>query len=147
MLYKTLMKLTAADLVDLQRLTESWETYPVIWQSDGVAPSLGNGTLYGRKLVSGKTRCNIIKMVAGSTTTFGTGIYQWSLSDTPRDQYYTGSMYIQDAGTAHLAAISIVTNVGTLQGITVAAGPVTATAPMTWAVNDIMTTVVWYEVA
>jgi hypothetical protein len=82
MQFRTLQKLTAADLLDLQRLTETWETYTVAWTSGGTQPVIGNGILEGRKQVVGKWRRNYIRMVAGSTTTFGTGQYFWSLSDT-----------------------------------------------------------------
>lgn len=146
--FRTLQKLTAADLLDLQRLTEAWESYPVFWTSNGVAPAIGNGLLEGRKQIVGKWRRNYIKMVAGSTTTFGTGNYFWNLSDSPRVGYYVGSMYIEDSGTTGRSAIVIATAASTVaQAVTSADTFVSATVPQTWANGDVMACLIDYEVS
>lgn len=148
MLFRTLQKVTAADLVDLQRLTETWETYTVVWSSSGTQPVIGNGLLEGKKLVVGKWRRNFVRMVAGSTTTFGTGNYFWTLSDTPRVMYHSGSMYIEDSGTTGRSALGIATTGDNrLQGVTSADTFVTATVPQTWANGDVMACLIDYEVA
>lgn len=150
MLFRTLQKLTAADLLDLQRLTETWETFVTTWRSDGTAVSLGNGTLTGRKLIYGKTRVNLINLIAGSTTTFGTGNYFWHLSDTTRssDDVIAGNALAIDASpfTRHHAGASVATS-GTEVICTTGSSTVTATSPFTWAVNDKISILVEFEVA
>lgn len=147
MLFRTLQKLTAADLIDLQRLTESWESYPVTWSSSETQPVIGNGTLEGRKQVVGKWRRNYIRMSAGSTTTFGTGQYFWSLSDTAARQH-VAPMYIFDSGTANRSATGVITSgLSTIFGVTSADTDVAATVPQTWANGDAMICLMDYEVA
>lgn len=148
MLFRTLQKLTAADLLDLQRLTETWETFTTFWASTGTQPAIGNGVLEGRKQVVGKWRRNYIKMIAGSTTTFGTGTYSWGLSESPRAGYVMGPMYIEDAGTTGRSALAVATAISTtVQGVTSADAFVTATVPQTWAANDVMACIIEFEVA
>lgn len=148
MLFRSLQRLTAADLIDLQRLTESWETYPVVWSSGGTQPAIGNGTLLGRKLEVGKNRWNYISWLAGSTTTFGTGQYFWSTSATARAQHVVGSMYIFDTGTANRSAISVLTSTrDSIFGVTSADTDVSATVPQTFANGDSMSTLIHFEVA
>lgn len=50
------------------------------WSADGSAPSLGNGTLTGRYAISadGKLVWVMVELVAGSTTTFGTGEWRFA---------------------------------------------------------------------
>jgi hypothetical protein len=147
MQFRTLQKLTAADLLDLQRLTETWETYTVAWTSGGTQPVIGNGILEGRKQVVGKWRRNYIRMVAGSTTTFGTGQYFWSLSDTAVRQH-SAPMYIFDSGTANRSALGVISSgLTTLFGVTSADTDVSATVPQTWANSDMMICQIDYEVA
>jgi len=148
MLFRSLQKLTAADLIDLQRFTEAWETYPVVWTSGGVAPAIGNGVLLGRKLVAGKNRWNWISWIPGSTTTFGTGQYFFSTSDIGRAQAVVGSMYIFDNGTANRSAISVLTSTrDNIFGVTSADTDVSATVPQTFVNGDSMSTLIHYEVA
>lgn len=51
------------------------------WSATGTQPALGNGTLTGWVVRSGKLRTAFYKLTAGSTTTFGTGTYRFSLPD------------------------------------------------------------------
>ena len=51
----------------------AWTTYSPTWTTSGTAPVIGNGTLTGRYTRLGdKTIMVQVKLVAGSTTTFGT---------------------------------------------------------------------------
>ncbi|MFE6482390.1 hypothetical protein ACFVGN_05545 [Streptomyces sp. NPDC057757] len=53
--------------------------YVPTWTSTSVAPVLGNGTLTGRHMKIGRMAFVTINLSAGSTTTFGTGNYSFSL--------------------------------------------------------------------
>lgn len=119
----------------------SWTTFTPTWTGAGGNPSIGNGTLTGAYLQIGKTLHVRYKMVAGTTTTFGTG--QWSLT-LPNSLTSVAShgqvmaCHIQDAGTArYVAAAYIAGGATTLQmeysGASFAVG---ATVPMTWATSD-----------
>lgn len=54
-------------------------TYTPTWTSTGTAPAIGNGSLTGRYMKIGRMVFCEINMIAGSTTTFGTGNYSFSL--------------------------------------------------------------------
>ncbi|MET7779559.1 hypothetical protein ABZU94_29685 [Streptomyces mirabilis] len=57
----------------------AWTPYTPTWTSSGTAPNIGNGTLTGRYQKYGRTVLCEINMVAGSTSTYGTGNYNWLL--------------------------------------------------------------------
>jgi hypothetical protein len=64
------------------RILESvgvWQPYTPVWSSSGTNPNIGNGTIIGRYCVIGKMCTVVVKLNAGSTTTFGTGNYKISL--------------------------------------------------------------------
>lgn len=59
-----------------------WTTYAPAWTSTGTAPALVNGSLTGRYQRFGRTVVCGINLIPGSTTTFGTGNYSFSLPVT-----------------------------------------------------------------
>lgn len=59
-----------------------WTTFTSSWTSSGTAPAIGNGTISARYSITGNTVNMMIDLVAGSTTTFGTGGYSFSLPFT-----------------------------------------------------------------
>lgn len=63
-------------------LIAGWTSFTPAWTSTGTAPSLGNGTILGRHKLVGKMATVTFEQVMGSTTTFGTGNYAWSLPFT-----------------------------------------------------------------
>lgn len=73
-----------------------WQAYPVRFTTSGTSPSLGNGRIDGRYTRIGDTVHFVIRMRIGSTTSVGTGIFQFSLPvpmplrDTPM---HVGSAY------------------------------------------------------
>lgn len=75
--------LTAARLNELvgnfKTIGDSWTTYTPAWNSSGTTPVLNNGTIAGAYMNAGKLLAFRILLTAGSTTTFGTGTYQFSL--------------------------------------------------------------------
>ncbi|WP_020393475.1 hypothetical protein [Kribbella catacumbae] len=56
----------------------AWDSYVPTWLTSGNAPSLGNGTLTGAYKQLGKLVTFRIRILMGSTTTYGTG--EWRLS-------------------------------------------------------------------
>ncbi|MEU1302782.1 hypothetical protein [Streptomyces shenzhenensis] len=58
----------------------AWTTYTPAWTSAGsTAPVLGNGALTGRYMKIGRIVLCHINLITGSTTTYGTGSYSFSL--------------------------------------------------------------------
>lgn len=56
--------------------------YTPAWTSTGTQPVLGNGTIYGRYALLGRLVHLYIELTMGSTTTYGTGGYLFSLPVT-----------------------------------------------------------------
>jgi hypothetical protein len=54
-------------------------TYTPTWASSGTQPALGNGTLTGKYALVGDLLFLQIRLLMGSTTTFGTGLYTFSI--------------------------------------------------------------------
>jgi hypothetical protein len=57
----------------------AWDPYTPTWDASGTDPAIGNGVLTGRFKRIGNTVKFRILLVAGSTTTFGTGTWTWTL--------------------------------------------------------------------
>jgi hypothetical protein len=61
-------------------ITSSWSAYTPTWTTDGgTQPALNNGTLTGFFKLIGKICFVRVKLNPGSTTTFGSGAFQFSL--------------------------------------------------------------------
>jgi hypothetical protein len=56
-----------------------WLSYTPTWTSTGTAPTLGNGTITGQYRRVGDSIDVIIKFVSGSTSTAGTGKWQFTI--------------------------------------------------------------------
>jgi hypothetical protein len=117
------------------------------WTTTGTAPSLGNGTLTGTYGRYGKYIHIKIALVAGSTTTFGTGNFQFALPVTAADTTDILCAVLVDSSTQFYSASGILKSTGivtaTFTGDNSAGGP-SATTPFTWAVNDQVRISGWY---
>lgn len=63
---------------NLKAIGDAWTAYTPVWTTTGTAPSLGNGSLTGAFRAAGKYTTFRIKLLAGSTTTFGTGEFRFT---------------------------------------------------------------------
>lgn len=61
----------------------AWTTYAPTWSASTTAPVIGNGAIGGRYLQIGKTIRYHISVLMGSTTTYGTGNYTFTLPFVP----------------------------------------------------------------
>lgn len=121
----------------------AWTTYTPTWTAS-VNPAIGNGTLTGAYIISGKTLRFRIYMLAGSTTTFGTGEWSFGLPTGVGVVAKTGAnqaavVYGLDAGTAHKMGVAHISSAGTTFpiGPSLSGGSNWGSAvPHTWAVND-----------
>jgi hypothetical protein len=58
----------------------AWTAYTPTWStSNATQPAIGNGTLTGRYRAIGKTVWFSLRFIAGSSTTFGDGLWAFSL--------------------------------------------------------------------
>lgn len=129
-------------------------SYTTTWSTTGTAPSLGNGTKVAGYLVSGKMCFVRICLIAGSTTTFGTGGFTFTLPGgvvaktlANIGQVLPVVAYDSSAGNVVPGACLLGSAVTTLfpsAGGTGAA--VTASAPFTWATGDYCTITGWFEI-
>lgn len=131
--YVTGQVVTAAQLNALQDgIQAAWTAYTPAWTGSVTNPVIGNGTITGAYLQMGKTIVGFwAKVVAGSTTTYGSGAYSLSLPVAPHANWaapllcrykvganiYGGQTY-QYVGSAAALAVDNSTAVGVLQATT-----------------------------
>jgi hypothetical protein len=122
----------------------AWTSYSPTWTTTGVAPAIGNGSLTALYQVIGKVFHLTIRFVPGSTTTFGTGRWQFSMPGgltLTGATGFVGAAWAFDSGTANISA-SILSDVAGNRFILV--GPNSgsewsATVPFTWVNGDSFT--------
>lgn len=118
----------------------AWTTDTPTWATTGTAPALGNGTLTARyKLLDSKTCLYYLTFIAGSTTTYGTGTWSFTLPVTARtgnEQILTG--HILDSGTDSKLAVGRIASGGTTvyQVVPEGGNAVNNGVPQTWATGD-----------
>jgi len=121
----------------------SFTSYTPAWTSSGTAPSLGNGTAAGAYITIGTLIAGYLQITIGSTSTNGTGTYNFSLpvsASVTTSRFPLGVGMIRDSGTAQWSCIAAPGS-GTTVELYVANGtanhPVTSnTVPMTPATGD-----------
>jgi hypothetical protein len=132
--------------------------YTPSWTGSATAPVISvNGSLVGRYSVAGKM-CHVnIAMTAGSSTTFGTGTWGFSLpipvANVPFQ--FMGHAHCRDSGTANyernvIAQYSVSSgSVSLFVGGNDAANNnnISATVPFTWTTGDALTIDISYEIA
>lgn len=145
---------TAVTPAKLQSGTGSswaWQSFTPSWTGAGGNPAIGNGTINGKYIQTGKTVDFKIDITAGATTTYGSGTYRFSFPVTPatpsatQDLMPIGNAHVKSAVSGNFYCWAIVRTAITsyfelfyLTGIGGSSGgaSVTATAPYTFAVND-----------
>ena len=123
-------------------------TFTPTWTATSVNPAIGNGTLTGHyQQIATKLYWFSIHMLAGSTTTFGTG--NWSFGNLPftvkstAPIHQTASAVLVDSGTASYTSTARLARGGTVVSLLVAGETssrhVNATVPFTWVNTDWLT--------
>lgn len=116
-------------------------SYTPVWTTTGTAPAIGNGTLTGRYYRFEKLVHFVMRFAAGSTTTFGTGSFQFSTPTSISTVNNFGfPAVLLDQGTAFYTRAQGIGYVASLVDkfivIDSAGTTVTATSPFTWANGD-----------
>ena len=136
-----------------------WFAYSPTWAGSVSNPAIGNGTLNGYFCMNGKNMTVRIYLKMGSTTTYGSGVWKWSVpanSASTANTDYIGKSHILDSGTSYYTGISHIgagTGLGsntTVDNIRVmthgGANDVGATHPITFANNDCLVIYIQYEI-
>jgi hypothetical protein len=110
----------------------AWTSYTPTITADGGGFALNNGTLTGRYKQVGKTVFFNLKFVFGSTTSAGTGHWNFSLPVTAYDSNFTFSAAILDDGVAWYGGIGNGNYTGSTSSFAVII-PGTNASVTTWA--------------
>lgn len=130
-------------------------SYTPVWASTGTQPSIGDGTLVGRYALRGKMCLLTIAQVMGSTTTYGSGRWSWSLPLAARSSVsvaWQGIANVVDvsAGLYQTMLATIDPGQNVLTYFTQAAPTsgiyLTPTVPITWASGDFLRIQIEYEI-
>lgn len=150
-------QLAAAAGIVAAQLTIPYSSYTPTWGATGVAPALGNGVSQGRYVQVGKLVHFMMDFNPGSTSTFGTGNYTFSLPVTASVAMQgapLGSIYAEDlSASAFSMAFPILASSTTFNMQYVATWPTGVqalygqTAPWTWATGDTIWVCGTYEAA
>lgn len=128
----------------------AYQSYTPAWTSTGSAPSLGNGTITGQYRYAAGLIIAELRLVMGSTTTFGTGVYLFSLPVTGSANaanFSGGSWHALDTGTQEYGGATKLETTTTIRAVMSAGGSVGQTSPFTWASTDAFRAQVIYEPA
>jgi hypothetical protein len=120
-----------------------WNGYTPTWAAAGTQPAIGNGTLTGRWKRVGNTVDFRILLIAGSTTTFGTGTWTWTLPNGWSVVDYAGpgepvgSALVRDNSPVTRYPMHVYTNTASTLAIIFYDGAIVGqTYPWTWANGD-----------
>lgn len=116
----------------------AWTAYTPVWTATGTAPSLGNGTLTGKRSRVGKKVSFQLHFTAGSTTTFGTGDWRFSLPTTlAANALVLVTGFAQDvSGLRYIINSSIVTTTTIALFADASNVNLSSTVPFTWVDTD-----------
>lgn len=126
-----------------------WSDYTPSWTAPTTAPALANGELLGRYIKIGRLVHLNIHLTAGSSTTFGSGAWSFSVpfTSSPHGMTYTGSVYMIDSGTTNSIGVAVLNNDSDTLSIYLNsnANAVKSDNPWTWASGDELAVELSYE--
>lgn len=131
---------------------EAWglDSYSPAWTAASANPAIGNGTITGKYLEVGDVVWFAARIVAGSTTTFGTGAYSVSTPNSAATAIGLGSVWVQafdsSAGNAMYAGVATLNTSTTVAPATLAQPAVawSPTVPITFASGDAIVVMGFY---
>ena len=138
--------------------TGVWQAFTPTWSAPTTNPSLGNGILDGRYVVFGTMCTLVVGLVMGSTTTYGSGNWSFSLPksavNTAGINFY-GVAHIRDSGTANYERTAQISPSLSTTVINMFTDPtpgsnsqsISATVPFTWGNGDSLGFQITYEIA
>lgn len=133
---------------NFKAIGDPWTAYVPVWTSTGTAPALGDGTLTGAYIQVGKLVHYRIALTMGSTTTYGTGSYAFSLPVATTALISGGTVSCFDNSAAAIFPRHTYINTTTTVAPTSEGGVrISATSPFTFAVSDLVNIAGTYEAA
>lgn len=116
-------------------------TYSVAWTAATTNPAIGNGTLTGTCERDENYVIARVKAQFGSTTTFGSGAYSFSLPFTPytHTNDIIAAAYGFHSGVSFLVGVCVIASGSSTVSLLLGAAPtanVGPTVPVTWASGD-----------
>jgi hypothetical protein len=134
----------------------SWNTYTPVWSAATTAPAIGNGTITGRYTIVGKMVTAYIFVQFGSTTTYGSGDWNFSVPFAAANignsnHFWPGSAVGENpAGAWYPSTGMLLSNSSTVYVITPSSTGATsarwaAASPLTWASGMFINIVMTYE--
>lgn len=140
---------TDTDLLSLLKLSLPWTPYTPAWTTSGTAPVLGNGTIDGEYLISGKLYIGRMRLLWGSTTVGGVGSWNFGLGGgavMSTTGQAVGSLLMRDNSAAlHFMGASYQSATTSFEVRCHGANVAAAAVPFTWAVNDFLATTIFAE--
>lgn len=119
-------RITAADL-NTATQQSAWAAYTPTWTSTGTAPAVGNGAIAGEYAKVGRLVTVRLSLDTGSTTTYGTGNYifslplaasttgvgsggfassgSWGIFNAGNSNFYTATAVIQQSSTSSVVGL------------------------------------------
>lgn len=148
----------AGDLADSVRdvvdsLEAGWTAFAPAWTASVTNPVLGNGVLTGRYKRIGRTVHFTITLSPGSTTTFGSGTYLFSLpfaAVNMNDPRVFPALIFDTSGPVRRGAmgtLNTTTTILLLDAASTGSGIVSNTVPWVWANGDTIRISGTYEAA
>ncbi|WP_433415016.1 hypothetical protein ACQP1V_36220 [Microtetraspora malaysiensis] len=134
-------------------LYAGWTAYTPVWTAATTNPGLGNGTLQGayKRADVGKAVLFRLRLVMGSTTTYGSGAWSFSLPPGHNVQaFQTLGGHVHDVlpNSNRWAVCVLLSNSGGIERIAVDGSTGLASgAPHAWAVNDQLVLTGSYEIS
>ncbi len=132
----------------------TFSSWTPTWTTSGTAPAIGNGTLTGTYLQIGKLVFFDMLLTAGSTTTFGTGRFTFTLPATPASTASVSGLsgVASDSSASRSYACPVIAaSSTTIQLFTdtdsgaSAANVLTSAVPFTWASGDTLAIHGWFR--
>ena len=142
-----------------ERAAYVWQSYTPTWTATTTNPSIGNGTLAGRYVRYGNVCTYILKLLAGSTTTFGSGNWSFSLPLNAANNAgleFIGVAHMREAGVGYYERTVRIVPSGSSNDkvshfVALEAGTtserLSSTVPFTWGNLDLLSFEITYEIA
>ncbi len=142
-------KPTASQVNDI--VAPGWDSYTVVWTCSTTPPAVGNGSLTGRYRRVPDSDLMVVegRLVVGSTTTFGSGYFIFSLpanASASSVLFETGTLHIDDVSAQGRPGVCRFNSASELicDG---SGGVVTGSSPMVFATGDVLRFRMSYEPA
>lgn len=142
---------------NLKAIGDAWTSYTPAWTASTTNPVIGNGTITGKKIEAGKLTLFRVRILMGTTTTYGSGTYSIGLPSVPAAgasyELFNGYAIDTSAGARYALrpfAVGSVASTFLWCDSTTAGNPVrgvTATVPFTLASTDEIIVTGFYEAA